>query len=231
MDTKVKKYKLLFIVPRDTRSSISIQASTKSFRKYGIYQSVPLGIPILASLTPAEFDINFINEYYKPIIDYSKEIDIVAISFITMNANRAYEVSDKFREMGSLVVMGGVHTSILPEESLQHADTVFIGEAEETWPEFLMDFRQGRVKELYRAERFVPPEKIPIPRWDIMESYDSTIVSFIQASRGCPYKCDFCNVPGQFGEKIRYRPIKNIIQEIKEILKINCSSLSWNTYL
>jgi len=110
-----------------------------------------MGPAIVAALTPPDIEISFTDERLDPV-DIDGDYDLVAISAMTSQANRAYELADTFRKRGIPVVMGGVHTSLMPEEALRHADTIVIGEAEGTWPALIEDFKKGTLKRVYMCQ-------------------------------------------------------------------------------
>ena len=173
---------------------------------------LPLALPTLAALTPPEFDVRIIDENIEDI-DFNEPVDIVGITFLTCYARQGYDLADRFRNAGVHVALGGVHVTMCPEEALQHADTVFVGEADDTWEVFLNDFKRGKPKQLYKPEK--PPDltKLVIPRWDLVknEHYRSNLV---QTSRGCYFDCDFCSMP-RYGGPLRNKPVENVITEIK----------------
>jgi radical SAM superfamily enzyme YgiQ (UPF0313 family) len=173
---------------------------------------LPLALPTLAALTPPEFDVRIIDENIEDI-DFNEPVDIAGITFLTCYARQGYELADRFRAAGVHVALGGVHVTMCPEEALQHADTVFVGEADDTWEVFLNDFKRGKPKQLYKPEK--PPDltKLVIPRWDLVknEHYRSNLV---QTSRGCYFDCDFCSMP-RYGGPLRNKPVENVIKEIK----------------
>lgn len=183
-----------------------------SFFSRFVYPSLTL--KQLAALTPSEHDIELVDERCEPI-DFSKDYDLVALSSLTYNAPRGYEVAQKFKEKGSTVVYGGYHASLLPDEVKQHVDSVVIGEAELSWPRLLEDLQRGTLQPFYRAERFVNPEEIPAARHDI-GSYNP-FSEAIQASRGCPTGCEFCAMQVVEGNRFRGRPVDHLIDEMKTI--------------
>ncbi len=172
----------------------------------------PLALPTLAALTPPGYDITLADEEYMPL-DPRRRYDVVGISSMITNTPRAYELADAFRASGAYVVMGGPHTTLRHEESLQHADTVVIGEAEELWPRFLADLEAGRPQPVYRCEAPLPFARQPHPRWDLVAAKDALAFN-VQVSRGCPNGCAFCCVPAMFGTRQRYRDVDNVVAEI-----------------
>jgi radical SAM superfamily enzyme YgiQ (UPF0313 family) len=173
-----------------------------------------LGLHILASLTPNDVDITVVDEEIGEI-DFSLEYDLVGISCMTTTANRSYQLSDRFRQRGSKVVLGGIHPTILPQEAIQHADAVVIGEAEGCWADVINDFRKGNLQKFYHVPE---PDlsKVPFPRRDF--HIDKAIFNCVGllTTRGCPYACEFCSVTDFYGRVIRHRPVSMVVEDIKQ---------------
>ncbi len=169
----------------------------------------------VAAVTPEKHSIDFIDERFDKI-DYTKDYDLVGITCVTGYANKVYEIADNFRKHGKRVVLGGPHPSALPDEAKDHSDSVVIGEAEELWPKLLNDFENNQLKDTYRQELKIPGEKIPCPRRDIIKRHKFPIAR-VQATRGCPNNCDFCGIKVVEGNKLRKRPVENVISEIKSL--------------
>ena len=182
------------------------------------FSAFSLSLVVLASLCPSDVDVKIIDEYVEPI-DFDEFFDLVLVTFFTLGATRAYEIGDQFRKKGVKVIFGGVHSSMLPEEAIQHADSVAIGEAEEIIQDIFDDYRSGSLKQFYVAPRKPSIENTPIPRWDKLK-FDRYHNPTTQTSRGCPYSCEFCTVRAYFGSKYRYKPIEKAIEEIKFIKKL-----------
>jgi len=208
--------KILFINPNPSSNTNNFQKSFVSRLQGRIsILSAPLAFQMLAAVTPKEYNIKMIDETYQNI-NFKDKYDIVGITAMTPNALRAYEIADNFRKRDITVVIGGSHATVLPEEAKQHADSVVIGEAEETWPQVLDDFKVGKLKPFYKQTKPVDLKKIPPPKRDIVNR--SFIAAGVQSSRGCPYKCKFCFYSNTlYGGKFRKRPIENVINEIKQI--------------
>ncbi len=176
-----------------------------------------LSLPVLASLTPPEIQIEIIDEYFEDI-PFDDPADLIGISFMTPQAPRAYQIGDEFRKRGKKVVMGGIHASALPEEGLEHADAVVVGEAEGIWAHVLEDFKNGKMGGIYRSPEFPSLKGLPLPRYDLLKKdrYRLFNINFpIQAGRGCPFNCEFCSVTKFFGGQYRSRPVEEVVQEIK----------------
>ena len=178
-----------------------------------------LALPILAAVTPPDIEISFTDDLLTPI-DLNKplkDVDLVGITVSTKTALRAYQIAEVYRKMGVPVVLGGIHPSALPEEAKEHADAVVVGEAEEIWGDLIEDFRAKNLKPFYRQEGIIDPLKIPKPRWDILPRKGYLPLDVVQATRGCPFQCEFCSVPKFFGENYRLRPISQVVEEIKSL--------------
>ncbi|HID32871.1 MAG TPA: radical SAM protein, partial [bacterium (Candidatus Stahlbacteria)] len=178
------------------------------------FQLPPLALPVLAGLTPDHHDIEIVDENIDDI-DLSSGADLVAITSMTSTVPRAYEIADRFRAQGSKVVMGGIHASALPQEALQHADSVVIGEAEGVWSHLIEDFEHNRLKPIYKNKGFPSLKNLPPPRYDLLNTKKYTTTAITHVSRGCPNACNFCTVTKFFGNRYRMRPVEDVIGEIR----------------
>lgn len=177
--------------------------------------SAPLAFSMLAAVTPKQHIVNMLDENYQNI-DFNVECDIVGITAMTPDAPRAYEIADEFRKRNKIVVIGGSHATVLPEEVKQHADSVVVGEAEETWPQLLKDFEEQKLKPFYHQTKPVDLNRIPSPQRNIINK--SFIAAGVQTSRGCPFKCKYCFYSNSvYGSVYRKRPINQVVGEIKNI--------------
>ena len=187
----------------------------------------PLTLPLVAALTPDDFDVTIHNDSFEPV-DYDEQVDLVGLTAYTAQALRAYEIADEYRRRGVHVAMGGIHASMLPDEAAEHADTVFVGEAEQTWPQFLADFTDGRAEARYQPETLPDLSGLPLPKFSLMDSSRyvccrtdglnrllPTPMLPVQTARGCPHGCEFCSVTALNGRKFRTRPIDDVIREIR----------------
>jgi radical SAM superfamily enzyme YgiQ (UPF0313 family) len=201
--------KLLLILPRNERGHWG------KVSKKGKTGFVRLSLPTVAALTPPDWEVEIHDARAIPV-DLDKKVDLVGITGFSAEMPSAYGIADGFRKKGVKVVMGGIHVSALPEEALEHADSVVVGEAEPVWEELLEDFKNGGLKPIYRGKRLVDMPDMPIPRRDLLDRkmYVSCF-NTIQATRGCPFDCDFCIVTAFFGKTFRTRPVEEVIEEIK----------------
>jgi radical SAM superfamily enzyme YgiQ (UPF0313 family) len=190
-----------------------ISPSHKSRKKLRAIKIPQLSLHILASLTPHDVDITVVDEEIREI-DFSLDFDLVGISCMTATANRSYQLSDIFRQRGSKVVLGGIHPTILPQEAIEHADAVVIGEAEGCWADVINDFRKRNLQKFYHVPE---PDlsKLPFPRRDFR--IDKALFNCVGllTTRGCPYACEFCSVTDFYGRKIRHRPVSMVVEDIR----------------
>jgi len=179
-----------------------------------IMGAMPLALPTIAALTPPDHEVIITDENIEPI-DFDEAVDIVGITFLAFSAYRAYEIATAFRKKGVHVVLGGIHASMAPDEAQPYADTLFIGEVEDTWPEFIEDFKNGAPRKTYRTRERPDLQKRVIPRWDLIRNrYYYTY--HVQTTRGCPFDCDFCCVREYLGRP-RSKPIENVLAEIQAV--------------
>lgn len=179
-----------------------------------------LTIPYLAGLTPRSITVEVADDRLGPI-PYQRRYDLVGITATCATADRAYEIAREFRQRGTPVVMGGFHVTLHPEEVLEHCDAVVVGEAEPVWEQVLEDARLHRLKPRYQANEFHDMVGLPRPRLELMDyrKYRVKIVP-TQTSRGCPYHCSFCEVPIVYGHTYRRRPLGEVLEEIKTLVRI-----------
>ena len=172
-----------------------------------------LALYILQGLTPKHHEVKIVEEEYMQL-DLNEECDVVGISCMTSNAYRGYRIADAFREKGKKVVIGGVHPSILPNEALEHANAVVIGEAEGVWEQILEDIESNNLRRIYHEpnpdlDRYIPKDFSTLPKNRFYKLIP------LQTTRGCPYSCDFCCVSDIFGKKIKQIPVKNVVKDIE----------------
>ncbi|MGA1863895.1 MAG: B12-binding domain-containing radical SAM protein [bacterium] len=185
---------------------------------FGIWSGISLGLLIVAGLTPDLFEIDLIDENFEEI-NFDKQYDLIAITSITQQIKRAYEIADEFRKRGITVVLGGIHATLMPQEAKRHSDSVIIGESEEIWPVFIKDFLNKDIQPFYRNKTIIDLNNSPIPRYDLLNEKYYKII-WVQATRGCPKDCYFCSASKIFGTKYRHKKIDRIIEEINYIKKL-----------
>jgi len=176
-----------------------------------------LGLTLLASLFPKTYEVKIINEAIEKV-DFNTDVDLVGITSLTCVIKRAYEIADRFRERGIKVILGGVHPSLLPEEAKEHADSVFIGEAEGMLEKVLQDFEAGGLQPFYKNREWSDLKGMPLPRRDLLSKHYRPFFKAIETTRGCPNRCEFCSVPIINGKRYRIRPLEEIERELSTII-------------
>lgn len=187
--------------------------NVKIFSK--VYMS-QLTLPVLAGLIPSDAEVSITDENVQAI-DFEKPIDLVCITTLTPSAPRAYQIADEFKKRGVTVVLGGVHATLLPGEASAHADAVVVGEAEKILPQLLEDFKKGKLQSIYQSQEKPDLRNLPRPRRELMNEKAYVNIPKVETSRGCPFNCSFCSTTIFFGDKIRYRPVKEVVQELEEM--------------
>ncbi|HXE30904.1 MAG TPA: radical SAM protein [Terriglobales bacterium] len=218
--------RVLLIYPkRDPESRVRTQFSMERIheltfwplrgKSYGLQFN---GLEALASLTPDWVDLTVINENLKSI-DLEADVDMVAITVMVTNATRAYQIADHFRRRKIKVVMGGYHPFMIPQNSLVHADAICTTEAEYVWEDILKDCRDGKLKQIYQQAEKTDMSKAlhlnRVKRWEWLHQISLTL----QASRGCPFSCDFCSIVQMLGHDMRYKTPENLCRELEVIFK------------
>jgi len=156
--------------------------------KYSLFP--PLGLATLAGYLPAGTSVELQDEHVERL-DLNDEPDLVVIQVYITSARRAYAIADQYRKKGAHVALGGLHVTSLPEEAMRHADTIFLGPGEDTWPAFLKDYLEGRPGRVYRST-VRSLIGMPTVRRDLIKRHLYLVPNSIVVSRGCPHTCDFC---------------------------------------
>lgn len=178
----------------------------------------PTNLALLAALTPEEWDVSIVDETLETL--EFDQADVVGITSMTPTATRSYSISEQFRQKGTTTIIGGIHASMLPDEAIQHADCVVIGEAESVWAEVLRDFDRGELKRFYQGEH-TKLEGLPRPRRDLLTHEYALDLASIETARGCPNDCEFCSVTAFNGRRFRPRPIEEVLDELGTIKSKN----------
>jgi len=199
--------KVTFILP-----SIGKKENGKYIKTW---QMEPLSMAQLAGLTPKYIETQFFDDRLEDI-NYDAPCDLVAISVETYTAKRAYQISNKFRKKGVKVILGGFHPTLMPEEAIQYADSVFIGEAEELWGKVLEDAKENRLKKFYKSENRPSLNGIR-PNRDIFKGKQYLPISLVESARGCYFSCNFCSISSFYNSSYKCRPIPEVVEEIKTL--------------
>ena len=190
--------------------------------KYSLFP--PLGLATLAGYLSPEDDVRIIDEHVEPAVDpdaeSDKRPDLVVIQAYITSAARSYHLADAFRRKGCFVVLGGLHVTSLPDEAAPHADAIFLGPGEGTFPEFLRDFRNGMPRTRYDS-RSHPRTLAGLPpiRRDLIRRELYLVPNSIVVSRGCPHHCSFCYKDAFFtgGRSFYTQPVDDALAEIDRL--------------
>jgi radical SAM superfamily enzyme YgiQ (UPF0313 family) len=186
-----------------------------------VIASLPsLGLLTLAGLTPRSVDTRYIEvPDLKDVQGVPEEFDAVAISSFSAQIFEAYELADRYRLLGTKVILGGLHASAVPEEASLHADAVVIGEGEPVWAAVLFDLMNpsGELKQYYdaRAKPYDLSDS-PMPRFDLLD-IDRYNRLTVQTQRGCPFRCEFCAASIRISPTYKTKPVERVIAEIQSI--------------
>ena len=197
--------KILFIVPA---------IGKKDKQKYiGTWKMEPLTIAVLKSLTPKDIETEFYDDRIENI-NYNSEADIISVNVETYTAHRAYIIADKFKSKGKTIVMGGYHVSSFPQEALEHADCICIGNAESVWCELLNDYKNHQLKKIYTGKnQFINK----LPDRSIYKNKKYLPISLIETGRGCNNSCEFCSISAFYKNSYTPRNTEEIVKEIKQL--------------
>ena len=176
----------------------------------------PLGLATLAGYLREDDDVVIVDEHVQAL-SLDDQPDLVVIQVYITNAFRAYKIADDYRARGVYVIMGGLHATALPEEASQHADTICLGPGEDTWPEFLNDFRAGHPQKIYQS-RIRTMVGMPKIRRDLIRDDLYLAPNSIVVSRGCPHHCDFCYKDSfyQGGKSFYTMRVQDALREIEQ---------------
>ncbi|MFH1752555.1 MAG: hypothetical protein ABH875_00070 [Candidatus Omnitrophota bacterium] len=213
----MRKKRILFVYPSSYDKDNRLIKSKKSF--------VPSRtLPYLAALTPDRYETSIIDELVDSL-DFDKKFDLVALTGMLRHIPRAIDIAREFKERGVPSIIGGVGAFALQDmiEKSGAFDCLVIGEADRSWEAILDDFDRGMLKRRYECTTHPELAALPMARFDLInrKKYTRSFADWrnpvmpIETSRGCPHNCSFCLVTRFFGKKMRYRPIDEVVEEIK----------------
>jgi radical SAM superfamily enzyme YgiQ (UPF0313 family) len=178
---------------------------------------VPLTLPTLAALVPAELNAEVVclDEGISDVNPAQIEADLVGLTVITGTAMRAYELSESLRGRGLPVVLGGPHVTLIPEDAQPHADSIVVGYAEDEWPRLLRDFAAGRLLPRYTQSPDLDLAGRPLPDRRVLNRWRYLTDNVFEATRGCVHNCSFCVVPAAWGRKPFQKPVGEVAEDIR----------------
>jgi radical SAM superfamily enzyme YgiQ (UPF0313 family) len=223
--------KVLLVLPAGEQVRVTPQNPEVPRRAMLRFSVLPL--TVVAALTPRQHQVRIVDENVEAL-DFDADCDVVGITFMTALAPRAYEIAAHFRQRGRIVVGGGYHATLCPEDAAPHFDAVVVGDAEGAWERLLADLQRGELQKVYRqpagAEpvsfaRGASPELLqtPVPRRDLLQhtARHYATINAVQAGRGCRHNCRYCSVTVFHGRKYRRRLVADVIGELRSLPRNN----------
>ena len=183
--------------------------------KYSLFP--PLGLATLAGYFSEDDEIELQDQHIEEL-NLNDNPDLVVIQVYITNAYRSYKLADYYRKKGAYVVLGGLHVTSLPEEAIEHADTIMLGPGEDIFPKFLEDLRNKKPQKMYiSVHRSL--ENIPVVRRDLIKRERYLVPNSIVVTRGCPHHCDFCYKDAfyQNGKSFYTRLVDDALKEIESL--------------
>ncbi|HAZ12569.1 MAG: hypothetical protein A2X86_11780 [Bdellovibrionales bacterium GWA2_49_15] len=185
--------------------------------KLSVANVVHSALPYLAAYVSPEIEMELVEDCFEDV-NYDDPAEVVAISAQVMQIRRALDLAAEFRKRGKIVLMGGYLASMHPDLVAPHVDALCIGDGDQVFPQMLKDIENGSLKKIYQGTSEVPLDNIPTPRYDLIKK-DRTVLYPIHATRGCPFKCDYCSIIQFHGHTYRHRPVAHVIRDIKAAKK------------
>jgi radical SAM superfamily enzyme YgiQ (UPF0313 family) len=213
--SKRKSLKILLVLPAG--ESVRVCPERPRVPRRAMLRFSVLPLTVVAALTPTGHEVRIIDENVESL-NFDAECDVVGITCMTALAPRAYEIAHRFRQRGKIVVGGGYHPTLLPDDCAPHFDAVVVGDAENLWQQFLTDVQEGAVKKVYR--RSGPPAKAmetPAPRRELLRRHARhyATINAVQAGRGCRHNCRYCSVTVFHNRTYRQRPVADVMAELR----------------
>ena len=227
---KVKRYgtgesfkRIHLVAPKQPNNFWSLQGAVDLLGGKTLMPNSALAT--LMALTPADVNIEYVltDENISPV-DWDLPADLVAITGTTCHTDRIKALCQGFKQRGAPIALGGPYASLNSEECRDLADYLFIGEAEYTWPQFLQHWTSGQARPLYRQETQIDLRDSPPPDWSLVRAADYMVMN-VQTSRGCPHRCDFCDVIRFIGGKFRTKTVDQILAEVKNAHAAGCRTV------
>lgn len=189
-----------------------------------VLSSLPsLGLLYLAACTPEGHDLHYFEaEGESGVPADVGTCDLVAINTFSAQVFEAYAVADRLRAAGIRVAMGGLHVSVEPEEAQQHADYIFLGEGERTWPAAVAAIEAGTAQRVWNSADFpsIDMRSLPVPRYDLLAGRPYSKFP-VQTTRGCPWRCDFCASNVMLNQPYRKHEVADVVRDIQAIRQVN----------
>lgn len=208
LEKKTYDKKVLLISTTLTRKE------TGELIKQPILYAPGLAIPLLAALTPDDWDVELCYETIEDV-PYDTDADVVAVTAMGYALWHAFDVMDELRRRGKTVIAGGPMVSLVPEETLEHADAICLGEGESLWVQMLEDAAAGKLQRVYQSDLTMALEGLPVPRYDLVVEKAVGDIIPIQVGRGCPHACDYCSIFAVYDRKYKRRTIDEVVRDVE----------------
>jgi radical SAM superfamily enzyme YgiQ (UPF0313 family) len=206
--------KICLVAPRHPESFWSMKGTVDALCARTLMPNAALAT--LMALTPAGVSVEYTlcDENVAPI-DWDVACDLVAVTGSSMHGEKVREICGRFRDRGVPVALGGTFATMEPDRARGLADHHFIGEAEHTWPLFLRQWASGAAAPLYEQKEYIALSGSPAPDWSLVDA-DHYVNFPVQTSRGCPNRCDFCDVIHYVGRKYRVKSVGQVMTEVRK---------------
>jgi len=183
---------------------------------FGKRANLPVAcLALLAALVPDHHEVTLIDENVEDIdFDRVAGADLVCLTGMSIQGRRLIEILEEVKSRGVMVVVGGPMATVEPEALGALADVIFVGEADETWPQFLRDWEQGRHQSRYEQQEKTDVTRLPLPRINLLKA-DRYMFGSLQISRGCPFTCEFCDIIVTFGRRPRLKTSEQVLAELE----------------
>jgi len=203
------------IVIINPRFSISFWGMEHCMGLLGKRANLPVAcLALLAALVPEHHDVTLLDENVEEIdFDRLGRADLVCLTGMSIQGRRMREILEEVRARGVMTAVGGPMATVEEQELEGVADVIFVGEADETWPEFLRDWERGSHKSRYQQTEKTDLATLPLPRVDLLKAHHYMFGS-MQISRGCPFTCEFCDIIVTFGRRPRLKTSEQVLAEL-----------------
>ena len=204
------------IVLINPRFELSFWGLEHSMQLFGKRANLPVAcLALLAALVPDHHQVTLVDENVEDIdFDRLGRADLVGLTAMSIQGQRLVEILEECRSRGVMTVVGGSMATVEPDTLEGHADVIFVGEADDTWPQFLSEWEQGCHKSRYEQPEKTDMTRLPLPRVDLLKS-DRYMFGSLQISRGCPFTCEFCDIIVTFGRRPRLKSSEQVLAELE----------------
>lgn len=192
----------------------------------GKHANLPVAcLALLAALVPDHHQVTLIDENVEDIdFDRLGRADLVCLTGMSIQGRRMCEILKEVRSRGVMTVVGGPLATVEEETLRGLADVVFVGEADNTWPQFLRDWERGCYKRRYEQEEKTDVMRLPLPRIDLLKT-DRYMFGSMQISRGCPFTCEFCDIIITFGRRPRLKTSQQVLAELEAFRRAGLNTI------